>query len=1064
MEKNLALERPATQSSVYSSSHPPGLAVDGNADTAWAGGSCVHTASSADPWWAVDLGFSRNVGTVTIYNRQDCCWDRINPLRVHVADSVSGLSDATRCGGDHRFREGQASLAVACSGRKGQMVVIQLPGSGRTLNMCEVKVYEATNIALGRPTQQSSHHRYSQPGGRVVDGSNNTNYRVAPFCVHTDGGTDGRDPWWYVNLGTTRTIGYVTIFTRQDCCPERISPFRIHIGDSADVSANARCGDSHTFPADRADMTVSCFGMTGQYVGILLPGSDRILQLCEVEVYPAPEGFSVLAQSSGWEDPGFGADSTYVIANGQQSRVESAPGTCGQSAFRHYPQTGCGGSAVDITGYSGVSLQFCAEACCAQQTCLSFQYSITADCYLKTKLCSASEKLSSANGNMYDRLILPVIRRGHQVFIVNEQTGAVVERAVFDTHHGGGGVTAAQQLTTFLQGIAEGRVIAVVVHDSGDTNADNEPDLAAYGSTTTRLGTRESWAMISQKGAIPSWFVEGTSARGAGPTTVQAYIPTDPSTPTPSPPPDPETPLRYCWSSEYGLSAVDGYLSGGERSSDPPNYWYLGDFSDSQGYAGCAKACDAEPLCVAFAFHYSAYGNTWGSQCYGRGSYPDTLVPSANIVSGQRLGLRCGDDSCVQELGGCDGWADCPGGRDESPAVCDGEQATAVQAVQGKSVLQEDTAVQGKSSLQEATAVHGKASLQEATAVQGKSLLQEATAVQGKSVLQEDTAVQGKSSLQEATAVQAVQGKSSLQEATAVQGKSLLQEATAVQGKSVLQEDTAVQGKSSLQEATAVHGKASLQEATAVQAVQGKSLLQEATAVQGKSVLQEDTAVQGKSSLQKATAVQGKSSLQKATTVQGKSSLQEATAVQAVQGKSVLQEATAVQGKSLLQEATAVQGKSVLQEETAVQGKSSLQEATAVQGESLLQEATAVQAVQGKSVLQEDTAVQGKSVLQEATAVQGKSLLQEATAVQGKSVLQEATAVQAAPTRQLVCEGQTMSIDCPAGTQIGVLWALFGRIKQDAPPCASSPNTDCRYGSRWLDLTTGNAACYCTGG
>ncbi|KAI8502507.1 hypothetical protein Bbelb_200950, partial [Branchiostoma belcheri] len=355
-------------------------------------------------------------------------------------------------------------------------------------------------------------------------------------------------------------------------------------------------------------------------------------------------------------------------------------GTCGQSSFRHFPQTGCGGSAVDITSYTGVSLQFCAEACCALPTCLSFQYSIRAACYLKNKLCSASEKVSNANGNMYDRLVLPVTRRGHQVYIVNEQTGAVVEKAVFDTHHGGGGVTAAQQLTTYLQGIAEGRVVAVLVYDSGNTNADNSPDLRAYGSTTTRLAVRESWAMISQQGAIPSWFVEGTNARGAGPTIVQAYIPTDSSTPTPTPIPDPVSSLRYCWSSEYGMSAVAGLIAGGERSSDPPNYWYLGDFSDTQGYGECARACDAEPLCVAFSFHYSAYGNSWGSQCYGRGTLPDTLAPSVNIVSGVKLGVSCGNDTCVQELDQCDGWADCPDGRDELSAVCDVQETATVQS------------------------------------------------------------------------------------------------------------------------------------------------------------------------------------------------------------------------------------------------------------------------------------------------------------------------------------------------------------------------------------------------
>ncbi|XP_078658318.1 uncharacterized protein LOC144903777 [Branchiostoma floridae x Branchiostoma belcheri] len=116
--------------------------------------------------------------------------------------------------------------------------------------------------------------------------------------------------------------------------------------------------------------------------------------------------------------------------------------------------------------------------------------------------------------------------RGHQVFILNERTGEVVDNAAFDTYlEEGGGAEAAEQLTTFLDGVAEGRIIAIVVHDSADALA----NLTQYGSTITAtpLGYRESYAMITQKGSIPSWFVEKKSAMGAGPTIVEAYIPTD---------------------------------------------------------------------------------------------------------------------------------------------------------------------------------------------------------------------------------------------------------------------------------------------------------------------------------------------------------------------------------------------------------------------------------------------------------------------------------------------------------------------------------------------------------
>ncbi|XP_078594644.1 uncharacterized protein LOC144872406 isoform X2 [Branchiostoma floridae x Branchiostoma japonicum] len=116
------------------------------------------------------------------------------------------------------------------------------------------------------------------------------------------------------------------------------------------------------------------------------------------------------------------------------------------------------------------------------------------------------------------------LKRGHQVFILNEQTGQVVDKAAFDTWvHGD--AEAAKKMATFLGGAAEGRIIVVVVHDSGDFTGGLSSVLAPYGSTITYLGYRESYAMITQKGPKPSWFVEKRSAKGAGPTTVEAFIP-----------------------------------------------------------------------------------------------------------------------------------------------------------------------------------------------------------------------------------------------------------------------------------------------------------------------------------------------------------------------------------------------------------------------------------------------------------------------------------------------------------------------------------------------------------
>ncbi|KAI8498230.1 hypothetical protein Bbelb_241740 [Branchiostoma belcheri] len=103
-----------------------------------------------------------------------------------------------------------------------------------------------------------------------------------------------------------------------------------------------------------------------------------------------------------------GAD---VVRNYDVAEIGENPAsteTCqGLSSFDHFPRTDCGAAPVDIASHRGVTLQFCAAACCAEPTCLSFQYSTRNRCYLKNKICSAEEKNYDSIGNMYDRLVLP---------------------------------------------------------------------------------------------------------------------------------------------------------------------------------------------------------------------------------------------------------------------------------------------------------------------------------------------------------------------------------------------------------------------------------------------------------------------------------------------------------------------------------------------------------------------------------------------------------------------------------------------------------------------------------
>ncbi|KAI8493475.1 hypothetical protein Bbelb_288720 [Branchiostoma belcheri] len=277
-DPNLASGRPTHQSSTGHEGDPA-RAVDGNRSPHWAHNSCTHTNEENDPWWYVDLGRYVTVDHVTIVNRRDCCSERITPFDVHVGYSTDVASNP-RCGGHHHFPPTESEHAVHCGGLRGRYVGIRLPGKRRILTLCEVEVYAAPNLALGKPTSQSN-VAHNGVASRATDGCRDPNWG-SQCCTHTPAEAN---PWLQVDLGTSVRVQWVVIMNRADCCRERLSPFSVHIGNNARVDQNPRCGGHHTIPAGKDKDAINCNGLTGRYVGIRLPGYGRILTVCEIEVY-----------------------------------------------------------------------------------------------------------------------------------------------------------------------------------------------------------------------------------------------------------------------------------------------------------------------------------------------------------------------------------------------------------------------------------------------------------------------------------------------------------------------------------------------------------------------------------------------------------------------------------------------------------------------------------------------------------------------------------------------------------------------------------------------------------
>jgi YVTN family beta-propeller protein len=142
---NLALGKTATQTSDYGQASAS-LAVDGNTDGVFLNRSVSHTGSTAaQNWWQVDLGRQSAIESVEIWNRTDCCNNRLSKFHVFVSANDMSARTQEELLADpsvSRVRVGwlsTPSISLALPSR-GRYVKVQLEGSNY-LSLAEVKVF-----------------------------------------------------------------------------------------------------------------------------------------------------------------------------------------------------------------------------------------------------------------------------------------------------------------------------------------------------------------------------------------------------------------------------------------------------------------------------------------------------------------------------------------------------------------------------------------------------------------------------------------------------------------------------------------------------------------------------------------------------------------------------------------------------------------------------------------------------------------------------------------------------------------------------------------------------------
>jgi len=254
----------ATQSDTYKG-RVASNAIDGNTN-GFITGTQSHTLTerSGQAWWKVTFVKPHLICGVVIYNRMDCCQERLSGFSVYVGETEFGKV---------QFLDGKGSYSFWKKAKTSDTVTVT--GGDSYLHMAEVEVFECPceNIAGdGLATQIDVNKQ--RVAALAIDG--NIDGDSVPFggsVTHTE--SKGSGAWWKLTFPESRLISEIIIYNRQNCCSERINDVSIYVEDTLIGIVEYEHG--------KLAYKFSNIGMMGDTVTVV--GGESYLELAEVLIF-----------------------------------------------------------------------------------------------------------------------------------------------------------------------------------------------------------------------------------------------------------------------------------------------------------------------------------------------------------------------------------------------------------------------------------------------------------------------------------------------------------------------------------------------------------------------------------------------------------------------------------------------------------------------------------------------------------------------------------------------------------------------------------------------------------
>jgi len=205
-QTNLALKKP-TSSNGHLEHCENQYAVDGE----------VHhkyiSLYDKDNWWMVDLTTLVYVNEIKIYNRDDCCEERLENAVISVIDADGNVVQSQVV-----TREESLNDIITYNFENAAGRYVNISQATNYLQLGDVEVFGelpviqgSSNIALNQRTSTNA-QAPEYPHEYAVDGHFDTMFHSAGHNTS----------FWEVDLQNVAVIRQITIYNRHDCCEKRL--------------------------------------------------------------------------------------------------------------------------------------------------------------------------------------------------------------------------------------------------------------------------------------------------------------------------------------------------------------------------------------------------------------------------------------------------------------------------------------------------------------------------------------------------------------------------------------------------------------------------------------------------------------------------------------------------------------------------------------------------------------------------------------------------------------------------------------------------------------------------